>query len=417
MTLAAQKAFEEAVLQEKSGDLDKALASYLKAQELAPQDTEIAYRAASALLQAGYLEEAQSQLRRIVFAEPEHLPARASLGNCQLLLGDKVNAKQNFVEVLEFSPDNRNALYGLATIYLEEGNLSAVASPVQRLSELMPEAAAVQTLLAEVMARTGQQASAIAAYRKALTSDRNHLKAMLGLGEILLLRKRYDEVIELCLSACRIAPTDALPLEMLSDALAGKGELADAMEAAQEALRIKPNSSGSLLRLSILSRKRGEMGAAMKFALKAHDADQTASGPLNALGAALAAQKYANQARTVLTGLSAGKPLEAKARAFVEALVRDLEKAEASKSAETAGNETSAKASADETSGNVSAGEEDMTAAVANVAAPDGGKTTVQTDPADMPEKKPQPTSAAVQFGSDDEPLPNVLGLRRQDRT
>lgn len=412
MTLAAQKAFEEAVSQEKSGDLDKALAYYLKAQELAPQDTEIAYRAASALLQAGYLEEAQSQLRRIVFAEPEHLPARASLGNCQLLLGDKVNAKQNFTEVLELAPDNRNALYGLATIYLEEGNLSAVAAPVQRLSELMPDAAAVQTLLAEVMAKTGQQASAIAAYRKALTSDRNHMKAMLGLGEILLLRKRYDEVVELCLNACRIAPTDAVPLEMLSDALAGKGEYADAMEAAREALKVKPNSSGSLLRLSILSRKRGEMGAAMKFALKAHDADPVASGPLNALGAALAALKYANQARAVLTGLSTGKPLEGKVRSFVETLVRDLEKVEASKSATP-----TIKEPVDEVADDETAHDQVTTKAAAEDIVTDDGKPSAEPVEAEMPAAKPRPTSAAVQFGSDDEPLPNVLGLRRQDRT
>ena len=101
MTANARSAFEEGLALEKSGELDKALVSYLRAREMSPQDTEIAYRTAAALLQAGYLEEAQSQLRRIVFNEPESLDARASLGNCQLLIGDHENAAQNFQDVLE----------------------------------------------------------------------------------------------------------------------------------------------------------------------------------------------------------------------------------------------------------------------------------------------------------------------------
>ncbi|MBO6893177.1 MAG: hypothetical protein JJ866_14640, partial [Roseibium sp.] len=43
MSAAARKAFDEAVSLESSGDLDKALASFLKAQELSPEDTEISY--------------------------------------------------------------------------------------------------------------------------------------------------------------------------------------------------------------------------------------------------------------------------------------------------------------------------------------------------------------------------------------
>ncbi len=137
MTAAARKAFEEAVALENAGNLDRALVSYLKAQELSPDDTEIAYRTASALLQTGYLDEAQSQLRRIVFAEPDHLNARASLGNCQLLLGDMANARQNFADVLAQAPDNRNALYGLASVLLKEDKPEEASVPARRLVELL----------------------------------------------------------------------------------------------------------------------------------------------------------------------------------------------------------------------------------------------------------------------------------------
>ncbi|MDN3719319.1 hypothetical protein QW131_09095 [Roseibium salinum] len=73
-----------------------------------------------------------------------------------------------------------------------------------------------------------------------------------------------------------------------------------------------------LVRLSVLARKLGRPAAGLKFALTGYDLDNKAQGPLNALGAALAAQKHANQARSVLTALSAGKSLDPEIRRFVE---------------------------------------------------------------------------------------------------
>ncbi|WP_269582147.1 tetratricopeptide repeat protein [Roseibium sp. Sym1] len=373
MTAAAREVFEEAVALETEGQMDKALVSYLKAQELSPEDTEIAYRTASALLQTGYLEEAQSQLRRIVFTEPDHLQARASLGNCQLLQGDTENARQNFCEVLDRAPDNRNALFGLASVLLKEGKADEAAVPAKCLVELLPDSAAVLTLFADTQANTDQKAAAIAAYRKALKKDPDYGPALIGLSQTLLLRKRYDEVIELTIRASENAPADPLPLELLSDALLGKGALDDAREAAEAALKLDAKSPSALVRLSTLCRKQSDHKNALKFALAAHDRDKTAREPFNALGAALAALKFQNQARSVLTGMSAGNGLEPPIRQLIEDLAKaddhDPDRApqpESSPAAEPSGNSA----------------------------------------------QEPQKAAAT---GND--PLPNVLGLRRQDHT
>ncbi|MCV0428670.1 MAG: tetratricopeptide repeat protein, partial [Roseibium sp.] len=296
MTAAAREAFEQAVALETSGDLDKALVAYLKAQELSPQDTEIAYRTASALLRAGYLDEAQSQLRRIVFAEPDNLNARASLGNCHLLMGDLENARQSFSEVLEISQNNRNALYGLASVLLKENNPQGAAKPAKQLLDLLPETPEVLTLFAETQAKINQSAAAIAAYRKALKINPGFTPALLGLSALLILRKRFDEVIELTIQANQLAPADPLSLELLADALSGKGQLNDALEAAEAALKLAPRSRSVLVRLSVLSRKLGNHDEALDYALRAHDLDPMAAGPLNALGAALAALKFSKEA-------------------------------------------------------------------------------------------------------------------------
>lgn len=394
MTATARETFEEAIALEKSGELDKALVSYLRAQEMAPRDSEIAYRTASALLQAGYLEEAQSQLRRIVFTEPDNLDARASLGNCQLLMGDTENAGQNFRDVLAQASDNRNALYGYASVCLREDKPQEAAETVKRLMSFLPDSPAVLSLFAETQAKTRQSAAAIAAYRKALKIDPNHLPALLGLSEVLFRRKRFDEVIELTISANSIAPADPLPLELLSDALAGKGATEDAYEAADAALKLNPSSQTCLVRLSVLSRKLGEFTAALKYALLAHDINKTAHEPLNALGAALASLKYANEARSVLTGLSSGKGLDDHVRKVAESLVisstgEDEAKQRRSSPVETNGQQTETQMVRHSV---------DVDSSIDN----SDGTTIIGQEKNNQLET---------------EPTPNVLGLQRRDRT
>ncbi|UES57788.1 tetratricopeptide repeat protein [Roseibium aggregatum] len=399
MTAAARKAFEEAVALENAGNLDRALVSYLKAQELSPDDTEIAYRTASALLQTGYLDEAQSQLRRIVFAEPDHLNARASLGNCQLLLGDMANARQNFADVLAQAPENRNALYGLASVLLKEDKPEEASVPARRLVELLPDTPAVLSLFADTQARVDQKAAAIAAYRKALKADPDYGPALIGLSQTLLLRKRFDEVIELTIRASERAPADPLPLDLLSDALAGKGALEDAREAALAALKLSPRSIQTHVRLSSIARKFGDHGAALKHALAAHDLDKSAKEPLNALGAALAALKYSNQARSVLTAMSRGDGLEPAIRELVEGLVV------AERKSPEAGPASSPATSATE------APSSDNSDDAAKIAQEKETKQVIQH------QESLEPMTSKKILATDGDQLPNVLGLRRQDRS
>ena len=394
MTAAARTAFEEAVAFEDSGELDKALASFLKAQELSPQDTEIAYRTAAALLQSGCLEEALSQLRRIVFAEPDHLAARTSLGNCQLLLGDISNAGQNFSEVLAQEADNRNALYGLASVLLKEGKPLEAAQYAQRLINLMPASSTVLTLVAETLARSNRNSQAIAAYRKALKIDAHHLPALLGLAEMLLLRKQFGDVIDLMITAAETSSADPRPYELLSDALAGTGALEDALEAAETALRFSPNSSDVLVRLSTLSRKLDDYPSALCYALKAHDHDNQAKSPLNALGAALASLKFAKEARAVLTA-SVSNGLPAEIRTVIERTIAEAQ---------------------DQITGSMPSGNTDATPdSASNEFAERTETPSVKTDT-----KKHMPASEVSSFDdwtTNIDALPNVLGLHRRDRS
>jgi tetratricopeptide (TPR) repeat protein len=252
----------------------------------------------------------------------------------------------------------------------------------------MPDAPSALTLFAQTQAHTDQKAAAIAAYRKALKVDPGYRPALIGLAHTLLMRKRYDEVIDLAIRASEKAAADAEPLELLADALMGKGALEDALEGAEAAVKLAPASAPNRVRLSVLCRKQGDYVGAMDHALRAYDLDATAKDPLNALGSALAALKHPVQARSVLTGMAAGKGLDPDVRRLVEDLVRSA--------------------------GSVPAAGKDRPDADAVDADKEPRAKDANPDGSDAP--KPSIPTADLLLASDDH-LPNVLGLRRQDRS
>lgn len=325
MTSTARLAFDRALSCEREGDVEAALEAYSEASELAPDDMEISYRTATALLRAGFLEEAVSHLRRIVFAEPDHTRARANLGNCQLLMGDLANAEPNFEEVLRLSPDNHNALFGLATVRLQQGKLDHARIPAQRLLELLPENAPALTLYAQTGTRDPQAAAAIAAFRKALHLDPAYVPALIGLADLLIRRKRFEESIALAREATLLQPSNDDARRTLGEAHQAAGDLTSARDAFEVALALSPGDTGLLVRLSVTSRKLEDLPSALLYAWQAFEAEPESTSAGNALGAVLAALSHPKDAKAVLTAVARGYQLPVNVSERIASLCASVE--------------------------------------------------------------------------------------------
>jgi tetratricopeptide (TPR) repeat protein len=335
---------------------------------------------------------------------------------CQLLMNDLELAESNFREVLDRDPDHKNALFGLSNLLLKREQARLAAPYAQRLSALLPNSPAAQTAVAEVLEKGGQAPQAVAAYRKLLKSAPNHIPALLGLARTLLKSKRYDDVISLAVRAAEQDADNYYAFDMLSQALEGRGDLEDSLEAASEALRLAPNKTGLLTRLSVICRKLGKFGAALRYALQAVDANPENRGPANALGAALAAMKFPNQARVVLTSGS-GKDLDPEIRTLVEKLIKASEGAAKSTKSTSAGvGNADSKAAQSSESDQETAEIDNATETAAESVSADGTEAR-QTEAGDKTEAIPASGDGEKpKFGAGpDEPLPNVLGLSRRD--
>ena len=105
---------------------------------------------------------------RALEALPDRPAARALRGEAYLRLGREREAVGDFEKVREAAPDNRLALFQLATAYGEVGRLAAAAEIALRLSSDMPEHAGIQSFLGEILGRQGDLEAAVAAFRSAL---------------------------------------------------------------------------------------------------------------------------------------------------------------------------------------------------------------------------------------------------------
>jgi len=325
MTSSARRVFEHALSLERAGDGEAALAAYLEALDLAPDDVDIAYRTATALLRAGMLDEAVSQLRRIVFAEPAHTAARANLGNCQLLLGDLANAELNFQEVLAGAPDNHNALYGLATVRVQQDKPEEALAPAQRLIELLPDNAPAQTLYAQSRARDPQPSAAIAAFRKAIHIDPAYVPALTGLAEVLIRARRFPEAIALAEEATALQPANADTYRILAAAHLAAGDFSIARDILVKALSLGPGDVETLNRLSVASRKLEDYPAALLHAWQAHRKQPDNKDAGNALGSALAALGHPKDAKAVLTAIARKRRLEKEVESRISTLCAEIE--------------------------------------------------------------------------------------------
>ncbi len=399
MTAAAREIFDQGVLLENGGELAKAAPYFVRASEMLPQDLEIAYRAASAHLRLGKLEDAQSRLRRIVFSDPGHLNARCSLANCQLLLEDYDLAESNFRDVLDQIPDNKNALYGLANLLLNRNGAVKALPLAQKLLDLMPQSLAALVLLGDCQQQVGQGTQAVATYRKVLKRAPDHPPALIGLSKTLLKAKRFDEVVALAVRAAERIPDSVDAFDMLSQALEARGDHEDALEAGREALRLKSGDAKLLVRLSALSRKLGSYPSALRYALDAHDLDPDSREPFNALGTALAALKHPKEARMVLTG-GVSQDLDPEVRTLAENLA-------AVKTPDVANQVREAKPMGQTPSESITPSEISEDSRPPASADTDASPSTRQTGPSTM-------TNPGFGAGGDD-PLPNVLGLTRRD--
>jgi Flp pilus assembly protein TadD len=254
-----------------------------------PGDFTALYNLGAALQAEGRLEDAITQLRLAVAANPAHPTARNSLGTALQAQGDREAAIGEYREALRLRPDDFNARYNLGQALLLRGRSDEAAASFREALGIRPEDVDARAQLGAALLAAGQVDEAIEHCRRAIEANPDHLNARYNLGQALARRGELGAAVNELGEALRIKPDDLDSLVALGLALLAEGRTDEAAVRFLEALRVKaddPTAHDALGQLAFAGGQVGEAVGHFQVVAVSRPADADAR---NNLGSALAA--------------------------------------------------------------------------------------------------------------------------------
>jgi len=236
-----------------------------------------------AALNAGRLEQAEREARRLVKTAPDAAEARYALGLVHLVKGDAAasipwleqassgmpdnatwranlgvaclragrldEAIAQFSRTLEQQPGYSMARYNLGCALLEHGQPDKAQSCFRELVQQHPEHAGYVCALGDAARELRDWHSAVRCYRKAIELDAGLGRAYINLAPILMYNGQLDEALELARRAVELEPGQVSGYKTLGDCLYRLESFDDAMDAYADGYEV---DSGSALLCSAI---------------------------------------------------------------------------------------------------------------------------------------------------------------------
>jgi tetratricopeptide (TPR) repeat protein len=149
-------------------DLEKAIATLKKAEELHPEKIAIQMMMGRTYLSQRNLDKAMETYKKIETLSPKYAPAHFFQGNVFELRGDRKGAVIKHEKALELDPNYVPALNNLAYLYAEGlGDIDKAVELAQKAKKLAPKDGSVTDTLGWTLFRSGNYDEAIKNFTEA----------------------------------------------------------------------------------------------------------------------------------------------------------------------------------------------------------------------------------------------------------
>jgi predicted Zn-dependent protease len=270
------------VAQERHGLLDKALESYLRAQQLDPQSYHPVVAAGEAMVLLGQVKRAQEHVDTFLAKTLEDDASLYELaGRIAMMRGEDARAGRHFRSACDMAPENPHYREMLGKSQMAAGSYHEAAETFHRLTkmeEYEPPAWVYSMLgqchmalnnpnrartafshasrsnshspevwcdLARAELACGENRRAVLSAREALRRDQKHLDASLLLGYSLLRSKETKDAVTELSRAAMQHPRSSMVHCLLGKAHAAAGQIDKAKGCYAEALRLDPENTAA----------------------------------------------------------------------------------------------------------------------------------------------------------------------------
>jgi Flp pilus assembly protein TadD/mono/diheme cytochrome c family protein len=222
----------------------------------APNDPVALYNLASATNELGNPAEAIPLYNRILERNPTDSRTLTALGAALSTSGDWQHAATSLLQALAINPQQDDARFDLANLYLTHNQLPQAQQQFRDLIGHTPNDAAAHSGLAITLLHQDQLAEARAEFGRALSIDPANRPAVEGLGELALRQGDPHEAIGKFEQAITLSD-DPDTRQQLALAFAQTGQLGDAATQLQSAIRLRPKDPALH---ALLSQVDGSLG-------------------------------------------------------------------------------------------------------------------------------------------------------------
>ena len=302
---------ESAEIQAKLGSLylenkqtKKAIACYVRAIKLAPQEIKYYISLGRALEGAGYPERANFVYYQGFGIEPEKVS-----GQNHYLLGDKL-LKQNegqlaitcYRRAIASKPKPIEAYWRLGEIAAAKGEQKTALSYYQRALKLAPDRVENYTLVGKILTEQGNWQTALWYYQKAIALEPNNAEMYAHLGEVQINLQRYEDAVKTLQQAIGHNPQLWRAYHLLGNALSLQKLWQKAIGAYEKAILFNSDSdSKTYYYLGLAHLELEQYSEAIKSLNKSIELDNSFSWSYYHLGSALCVQKQWRSAAAALT--------------------------------------------------------------------------------------------------------------------
>lgn len=255
------------------GEPERALASYRRALELAPNDARTLHNVAQQLAALQRYEEALPFARQALENDPLNINTRVILSELYRSTGRNEQALETLHEALRIAPDHPALLAPLGTLYHALGRFELAETHLRRAIELDPARDLLKLTLAyAVMANRGLE-EAWKVFEEALASHPDHPPLLANMAEMQLSHGNTGAAIEYGRRTLAVDPDNSRAAMVVATALHMQGHWNEAERMARDFLARHPSAPDQYLILAEVAALRGDAAAARAAAEAETDPD------------------------------------------------------------------------------------------------------------------------------------------------
>jgi tetratricopeptide (TPR) repeat protein len=224
-------------IEERWGD---ALAAFERARDRDPDDANNWCSIGDTQLELGNKEEARKAFEEALKRDPAHVRANENRANASFEAGDLSLAMILNQCALELNPDNAFNYHVNGRILGRKGNARGAAAAYARALERVPGSQYFSVERARYLAKAGSVADALTSLRKLVDADEKDTYVAVQLADLAYEHGEFDVCIETCkLIETRDAKT-ATPKAIGGAARCKRGDLEGGVPLLREAIKIRP---------------------------------------------------------------------------------------------------------------------------------------------------------------------------------